>query len=212
MSRFRRPAMLSAEQAENIIGAEDPAATLHVANTAARSLIGLADEDFSPAAIEHLVETITTSGIDLVADLWEEQPAFTLAGAFWRLYLFQQWYRRDKETVEERYQNGLAVLQQAGQTNNTENLNLSDLDQEIEKIFTAQLQIQATEWGKLAPLLTLAATAMWVLATGAAYGSNWIESDQDELATEVTRRAKALTLTAKELKLAADRDQTGNLI
>ncbi|MDO5061262.1 MAG: hypothetical protein Q4D73_06505 [Actinomycetaceae bacterium] len=212
MSRFRRPAMLSAEQAENIIGAEDPAATLHFANTAARSLLGLADEDFTEDAIDHLVETITNSGVDVVADLWEDEPAFTLAGAFWRLYLFQQWYRRDVETVAERFNAGVAALKQTGSAELVENIQLSALDKEIDALFSAQLQIAPTQWGKLAPLLTAVAAAMWALATGATYGSNWIESDRDELATEVTRRAKALTLTAKELKLAADRDLLGNLI
>ncbi|WP_040313077.1 hypothetical protein [Gleimia coleocanis] len=211
MTRFRRPAMLSSEQAENIIGAENPAVTLHLAQTAARSLIGLTDEEFTEEAAQNLVQTIKEHGIDVVADLWENQPPYTLPGAFWRIFLFHQWYQRDKETVENRFAEGIFTLQASGHAGAVEKLNLGALGKEIDALFNGEIRISQTEWGRLTPLLERVAVAMWVLATGATYGNTWIESDADELATEVTRRAKALSTTAEELKLAADRDASGNL-
>lgn len=212
MSRFRRPAMLTPERAESIVGAENPEIVLQFANTAARALIGLPDEEFHAGAVQNLVETIGENGVDVVAALWEEQPAYTLAGAFWRLFLFQQWYHRDPQLVEQRFTEGVTVLQEAGRGEAVQRLSLETLVAEINDLFQAKLQINVNEWGRLTPLLERTAVALWTLATGTTYGNQWIDSDRDELATLVTRRAQALTTTAEELKLAADRDAAGNLI
>lgn len=212
MSRFRRPAMLTSERAESIVGAENPETTLHFANTAARALLGLTDDEFHAGAVHNLVETIAENGVDVVAALWEEQPAYTLAGAFWRLFLFQQWYHRDPQLVEQRFTAGVEALQVAGRGGAVERLSISSLIAEIDRLFRAEVRIEGTEWGRLTPLLERTAVAMWTLATGASVDGQWIESDRDELATLVTRRAQALASTAEELKLAADRDAAGNLI
>ena len=102
----RRPAMLEAEDAEYIIGDEDPADGAALAHTSAWALMGVGDDEFGPEAVARLRETIRTEGTDVVADMWSRSPEFTLPGALWRLYLLAEWYREDRVPVELRFEEG----------------------------------------------------------------------------------------------------------
>ena len=79
----RRPAMLDAEQAENIPGAE-------VAHLVAQTLLGI--EKDTDQNVQHLRELLESGGVDTVSELWSASPANTLPGTLWRLYLVYQWY------------------------------------------------------------------------------------------------------------------------
>lgn len=206
--RPHRPAMLSFEDAEKIEGDDDPAAAAQVAVTSARALLGLCDEEFGPDAVKNLVNAIETEGVDIVADLWERSPAFTLPGAFWRLYLFNEWYRRDALLVHQRYEEGLNAPYTAGidDTDNATVPNLTEVAQRVNALLKGQ------DFGDLAQLLEECALTMRILASGATFGTTWIRSHQDRLATMVTRRARALMETADELTLAAQRHRAGRLI
>lgn len=206
--RPRRPAMLSFEDAEKIEGDDDPAAAAQVAVTSARALLGLCDEEFGPDAVKNLVTAIETEGVDIVADLWERSPEFTLPGAFWRLYLFNEWYRRDSLLVHQRFQEGLNAPYTAG-IDDGEDVPVPNLEAVAGRVDDL---LKGRDFGDLTDLLGQCALTMRILASGATFGTTWIRSQQDRLATMVTRRAGALMKTADELELAADRNRAGRLI
>ncbi|MDO5722451.1 MAG: hypothetical protein Q4P06_07935 [Actinomycetaceae bacterium] len=205
----RRPAMLSFEDAEKIEGDDDPAAAAQVAMTSARALLGLCDEEFGPNAVQNLVRAIDAEGVDIVADLWERSPAFTLPGAFWRLYLFSEWFERDHDTVQQRFREGLAAPYTAGIDDDEGEVAAPDLDEVGRRV---KALLSGHDFGDLTDLLRQTALVMRILASGATFGSAWIRSDKDRLATMVTRRAAALVQTAQEFDLAADRSAAGRLI
>ena len=83
----RRPAMLDAEDAEYIVGDEDPAQGSALAHSSAWALMGVGDDEIGPDAVRSLRDTVRAEGVDLLAPLWSRSPATTLPGAMWRLYL-----------------------------------------------------------------------------------------------------------------------------
>ncbi|MDO5034878.1 MAG: hypothetical protein Q4E01_05795 [Actinomycetaceae bacterium] len=207
--KFRRPAMLSFEDAEKIEGDEDPAAAAQVAMTSARALLGLADEEFGEDAVEKLVAAIDEEGVDIVADLWERSPEFTLPGALWRLYLLNEWYKRDALKVHERYVEGLNAPFTAGIDDAEPKPEAPD---DIEFFDRLENLMRGREFGDLTKLLSDAALVMRIMASGATFGKTWIRTDKDRLANMVTRRAAALVETADELDAAAMRSRSGRLI
>lgn len=206
--RFRRPAMLSFEDAEKIEGDDDPAATFQVAMTSARALLGLSDDEFGPDAVSNLVKAIESEGVDIVADLWERSPAFTLPGAFWRLYLFNEWYQRDPLLIHQRFDEGLNAPFTAGFDDTDPEPEVPVLENVFQRISAL---FKGKDFGDLTDLLRQSALTMRVLASGATFGTTWIRSDKDRLATIVTRRAGALIHTADDFDLAADRSKVHRL-
>ncbi|MDK8100588.1 MAG: hypothetical protein E6700_10295 [Winkia neuii] len=219
-ARFRRPAMLEPEDAENIVGDKDPALRSDIAHTTAQLLVGtyngyfdkplmLGDATSTPEVLIPRLREIAASGnVDLVAELWSGQPATTLPGALWRLYLLREWARRDKQTTLDRYNQGLQAPKASHGV---------DTPPPFKQAFGAINQVlggapEDTEeplaW--VGSRLVVAAQVMRILAAGAA-GPDWITSDQDALADQVTRRAAALTKTAKDFEEAAKAAANHNL-
>lgn len=207
--RFHRPAMLSFEDAEKIEGDEDPAASALLAMTSARALLGLSDDEFDSTAVENLVNQIDAEGVDIVADLWERSPEFTLPGALWRLYLMNEWYKRDTIKLFERYEEGLNAPFTAGIDDAEPKPEAPDFKGVFDRI---EALMHGREFGDLTQLLKDAALVMRILASGATFGTTWIRTDKDRLANMVTRRASALIETAKELDAAAIRSENDRLI
>ena len=191
----RRPAMLDAEQAENIPGAEDGASSSQVAHLVAQTLLGI--EKDSDQNVQHLRELLESGGVDTVSELWSASPANTLPGKLWRVYLVYQWYLRDPKLVNERFQQGLAALE-IGETALFErsDKSVSTLMEELAALWQAKTSITGLE-----PLLDKVADFLHVLASGVS--AEWIKDARDELADPVTLRPQALLQTASDLKLSA---------
>lgn len=191
----RRPAMLDAEQAENIPGAEDGASSSEVAHLVAQTLLGIEKE--SDENVQRLRQLLESGGIDTVSELWSSSPAGTLPGTLWRLYLVYQWYLRDPQLVNERFQQGLAALD-IGDIFSREHSDKSvaNLMDELAALWQAQTSI-----AELAPLLDRVSDFLQVLASGVS--AEWIKDSRDELADSVTLRPQALLQTADDLKLSA---------
>lgn len=205
--RFRRPAMLSAEQAELIVGDVDPALRSEVAHTTAGALVhggrtGAEDAEL----VRRLVSLVDTEGLDTVATMWSQSPANTLPGALWRLYLLREWTRRDPRTVAERYHLGLHRAEVAGVVAGVAQPPGPDQVQEL-----ADAVLSGVFRGDLDVALDRAAAFLRVLATGSAMDADWIEMSDAERATAVTRRAGALLDTAGELENAAALWRAGRL-
>lgn len=191
----RRPAMLDAEQAENIPGAEDGAISSEVAHLVAQTLLGIEKE--SDDQVKRLRELLESGGIDTVSELWSASPANTLPGTLWRLYLVHQWYLRDPDLVNERFQQGLAALE-IGEVFSREHCEKSvfALMNKLAELWRTQTSID-----QLAPLLDRTSDFLKVLASGV--NADWIKDARDELADPVTLRPEALLQTARDLKLSA---------
>lgn len=202
----RRPAMLEAEDAEYIIGDEDPADGAALAHTSAWALMGVGDDEFGPEAVARLRETIRTEGTDVVADMWSRSPEFTLPGALWRLYLLAEWYREDRVPVELRFEEGRGARIIPGLEPPVAVPDLTTVMGEVD----ALLQGRRTD-DDLADIITASARLMRVLAAGETHGASWIEDPSDPLAHPVTTRARALVRTADELDEAARHAEVGTL-
>lgn len=202
----RRPAMLDPEDAEYIIGDEDPADGSALAHTSAWALLGVGDEDFGPEAVARLRETIEREGVDVVADMWSRSPEFTLPGALWRIYLFAQWVHRDGDDVTARYAEGAKAVAASGNQNMATPPDLTAVVDDIDKVMAGD----ATD-DDLGGILEGASRAMIVLAAAAAQGPQWITDENDTLAFPVTVRPAALLETARELDEAARQASAGTL-
>lgn len=191
----RRPAMLDAEQAENIPGAEDAASSSEVAHLVAQTLLGIEKE--SDENVQRLRQLLESGGIDTVSELWSTSPASTLPGTLWRLYLVYQWYLRDPQLVNERFQQGLAALEIGDIfSRKHSDKSVANLMDKLAALWQAQTSI-----AELAPLLDRVSDFLQVLASGVS--AEWIKDSRDELADSVTLRPQALLQTADDLKLSA---------
>src|SRR5690625_5117888 len=107
--------MLSPEQAEAIVGDEDPARRSEVAHTTAQAVVSGGREGAdAPDIIDRLIALVDRDGRDVVAEIWYQSPADTLPGALWRLYLLREWGSRDEDTIAERYRLGADRAEVAG--------------------------------------------------------------------------------------------------
>ena len=132
-----------------------------------------------------------------LSELWSALPANTLPGTLWRLYLVYQWYLRDPDLVNERFQQGLSALEigEAAPVERSEK-SVSTLMEELAALWEAKTSITG-----LGPLLDKVADFLHVLASGVS--AEWIKDARDELADPVTLRPQALLQTASDLKLSA---------
>ena len=199
----RRPAMLDAEQAENIPGAEDGAISSEVAHLVAQTLLGIEKE--SDDKVQRLRQLLESGGVDTVSELWSNSPAGTLPGILWRLYLVYQWYLRDPQLVKKRFQQGLAT-QKIGEVFSRDHCekSVAALMDKLAELWRAETSI-----AQLAPLLERTSDFLKVLASGVS--ADWIKDARDELADPVTLRPEALLQTARDLKLSAGAAQVNRL-
>lgn len=181
--RFRRPAILTSEQADMLVGEEDPAARFELAQSTATALVGngldLSDED--KHLRKQIVSAIAKEGPDLVAELWDNTPESSLPGALWRLYLLKEWIRRFPEDL---INEGIEIP--------------AELQEILESLFAGNFS------GDLQGLILAASGFISEVVVVRKQTAYWIAQDQHELAYRITRRANALLETAKELLQAAN--------
>ncbi|GHS89458.1 hypothetical protein AGMMS50218_15800 [Actinomycetota bacterium] len=198
--RFRRPAMLDPQQADELPGGIDPALRSQVAHTSAAALVhrGRSDAPDDPALVGRLVRLVEAEGLDVVAALWADSPPATLPGALWRLYVLREWVRRDPHTLAERYRLGVSAAPVhdvvAGVASPPGPAELRDVvDAVLSGVYTGDLDV-ALERG---------AAFCRVLATGAAFDADYLEDSDADAAARLTRGASSLVRTAEELEHAA---------
>lgn len=195
--KFRRPAMLSPADAEEITDKSNIGEDSDIAHASAWALMGVPSEEFNSDVISRFVATVRTNGVDIVAPLWDTSPAFTLPGALWRVYLLWQWHQLNPQVVSERFREGQEALEVLAQDSPPQ----PPLD-EVLRAVEGLLAGYATE-EELAAVLESAAQVLRVMAAGITYGPTWIVDPEDQLAHPVTRRPQALLDTAEELEAGA---------
>lgn len=191
--------MLDPRQADELPGDVDPALRSEIAHTTAGAIVhqGRSSGD-DPALVERLVSLVEAEGLDVIAAMWSDSPADTLPGALWRLYVLREWVRRDPRTLAERYRLGVEAAPVhdvvAGVASPPGPSDLRDLaDAVLSGVYT----------GDLAVALERGAAFCRVLATGAAFDADHLETTDSDAANRLTRGASSLVRTAEELEHAA---------
>lgn len=205
-ARFRRPARLDPRDAEELVGASDPALRDEIAHTTARAVVHKARASEDPALVDRLVHLVETEGLDAVAAMWADAMPVTLPGALWRLYVLREWVRRDPQTVGLRYRLGVgkAPVHEAV-------AGVADAPQPADLRALADAVLSGVFAGDLAVALERAASFCRILATGAAFDADAREAADPQGADRMTRGASGLLRTAEELEESAARWRAGTL-
>ncbi len=205
----RRPARLFPQVAENVVGESDPAEQSEFAHATAWALLGVVNGRFDRETICRIQETCRLDGLDLVAETWSKSPAFTLPGSLWRLYLLRQWQQINPTLVEQRYLDGVEVLQADAEFVDPYSLeaelaqnppSLTEILRQIDFVFNGYADREFLE-----SVLRGSAKLLRVLAAGVGHSAAWITRVDDPLAFPVTLRARSLLVTADELAESARR-------
>lgn len=89
-------------------GDDEPATRAEAGLRLAHQLVRGARDSADRAVAERVVCLADEHGLDLLADMWAQAPAETLAGALWRLYLLRTWVHRDPVRAAHEFDAGRA--------------------------------------------------------------------------------------------------------
>jgi hypothetical protein len=194
----RRPAQLDADQIEAIEGEADVAYNSELAHTSAQALVpmGRHHSGEDPETFKRILALVDEEGVDVIAESWIRSPENTLPGILWRGYLLREWIRREGAEVNRRYEASAEVLRRQG----------ADGEQKI--AMTPKPGTVRQEWdsvlagtyeGDFAAVLTDSARLTNFLGE---VDPVWIGTGDHPLATDVTRRDRAMLLTSAEFRAA----------
>lgn len=203
----RRPAQLSDEQIEAIEGGSDVAYNSELAHASAQALIPMGRNyiEYDPGVRERILELVDNEGIDVLAEVWVSSPETTLPGILWRGYLLNEWIRRDKLIVDNRFMRACDITRthrQGGERKVEQTPTPSAVAEQWDAVFSGHFD------GYFDEVLRDSARLTDMLAE---VSPTWIDSDDDELATRVTRRDKAMELTSREFREAGELALSGGL-
>lgn len=105
-ARFHRPALPGGAKFESLPGHDDPATRLETGARIARLLVSGCRNGSDAAVIDRVVSLADEHGLDLIADLWQQAPAESLAGALWRLYVLRAGIRADPLQASREFDTG----------------------------------------------------------------------------------------------------------
>lgn len=195
MRDFDRPAMPGRALFDALPAGEDPASRVETGLRLAELLVRGARTSEDSAVVERVVTLADEQGLDLLADLWSQAPAETLAGALWRLYLLRTWVRRHPRAAAREFDAGRAyapvhevvagVVEPPG-------------PQEV--IALVDVVLRGLVRGDLAVTLERAAAFARVVAAGRAALA---DAGEPRAAASSTRAAARLQDTAADLERAA---------
>lgn len=178
-------------------GDDDPATRAETGARIARLLVAEARSSSDEHVVGRVVALADEYGLDLLAELWQESPADSLAGALWRLYLLQAGVHAAPGQVSVEYETGrrhapvaeivAGVVEPPG-------------PREVCELTDAVLRGVVT--GDLAVTLDRAAAFARVVSIGRAH-----LADSDE----AVRQAARLVRTAEQLEKAATMERDGSL-
>ncbi len=195
MQHPRRPTFLGPVALGSLAASDDPAQREEAAHTTARLLVQGARSVQDADVAERVVRLADEHGIDLVAELWSEAAADSLAGTLWRLYALRQWVHADPVAASRQY--GLGRLRApvlevvAG---------VADPPGPAEVAELVDAVLRGVSNGDLATTLERAAAFARVVSAGRA------DSGEDD-----ARGAARLQRTAEQLEHAASRWRDGSL-
>ncbi|WP_228373261.1 hypothetical protein [Demequina silvatica] len=204
--RFRRPAMLDIEMADEIEGDIDPADRALIAHETALAIVSQARQSGDPALVERLVKLVDEEGIDTVAMMWAKAGEHTLPGALWRIYMIREWVKHDAAAVARSYHQGVHAAHVRHAIAGVEDPPGPD---EVRTLADAVLS--GVFSGDLAVALERAGAFCRVVATGAAFEAESDEGHADRRAHRTTLRASQLLRTGEDLERCAAMWREGRL-
>ncbi|WP_228373724.1 hypothetical protein [Demequina soli] len=204
--RFRRPAMLDIEMADEIEGDIDPAERGLIAHETALAIVSQARESKDPELVARLVRLVDEEGIDTVAMMWAKAGAHTLPGALWRIYMIREWVKHDAAAVARSYHQGVHAAHVRHAIAGVEDPPGPD---EVRTLADAVLS--GVFAGDLAVALDRAGAFCRVVATGAAFEAESDEGHADARAHRTTLRAAQLLRTGEDLERCAAMWREGRL-
>ncbi len=204
--RYRRPAMLDMELADQIEGDIDPADRGLIAHETALAIVSQARESKDPQLVERLVRLVDEEGIDTVAMMWSKAGEHTLPGALWRIYMIREWVKHDATSVARSYHQGVHAAHVRHAIAGVEDPPGPD---EVRTLADAVLS--GVFAGDLAVALERAGAFCRVVATGAAFEAESDEGHADARAHRTTMRAAQLLRTGEDLERCAAMWREGRL-
>lgn len=198
--------MLGPTEVDSQVGGPDPADLVQAAHATAEALVehGRRGDD---AVTARLVALTDEHGIDEVALLWASRPADTLPGALWRLYALRAGIRRQSVLMARAFDAGrrLAPVHEAV-------AGVADPPGPAEVRALADAVLAGAFSGDLGVALERAAAFCRVVSTGwALLADDRADSDAEDAAAALTRRASDLLRTGTQLESAARRWRAGSL-
>lgn len=196
--RFRRPAMLDMDEADQMVGDIDPADRGLIAHETAMALVAQARESQDPELTARLVRLVDEEGIDTVAMMWSKAGAHSLPGALWRVYMIREWVKHDGEAVARSYHHGVNAAHVRHAIAGVE-----DPPGPGEVRALADSVLSGVFSGDLAGALDRAGAFCRVVATGAAFEAETDDGIADARAHRTAMRASQLLRTGEDLERCA---------
>lgn len=197
VSRYRRPAMPGRAIFDALPAESDPATRAETGARIARLLVTGARSSTDEHVVGRVVALADEHGLDLLAELWQEAPADTLAGALWRLYLLRAGVRAAPAQVATQFEAGRRHAPVAEIV-----AGVVDPPGPDEVCELADAVLRGVVIGDLAVTLDRAASFARVVSIGRAHLA---DSEED------VRRAARLVRTAEQLEHAATLERVGAL-
>ena len=198
MAKFRRPAMLDWEEAEQIEGDIDPADRALIAHETASAVVGQARSSQDPELVARLVALVDQEGIDTVAMMWSKAEPHTLPGALWRLYMLREWTKADADAVARSYHHG---VQAANVRHAIAGVEDPPGPEEVRRL--ADEVLSGVFAGDLAVALDRAGAFCRVVATGSAFEAETDDGHAHDRAHQTTLKASQLLRPGEELEKSA---------
>lgn len=196
-SHFRRPALPGRAIFDGLPAEDDPATRAENGARIARLLVAGARSSTDQHVVGRVVALADEHGLDLLAELWQDAPSDSLAGALWRLYLLRAGVRAAPVQVAREFEAGrrhapvaeivAGVVEPPG-------------PDEVCELADAVLRGVVT--GDLAVTLDRAAAFAHVVSIGRAH---LVDSE------DAVRQAARLVRTAEQLERAATLERLGTL-
>ncbi len=196
--RFRRPAMLDMELADQLEGDIDPAERGLIAHETAAAIVSQARASRDPELVARLIRLVDEEGIDTVAMMWSKAGEHTLPGALWRLYMLREWVVRDADAVARSYHHGVHAAHVRHAI-----AGVGDPPGPDEVRALADTILSGVYAGDLAVALDRAGAFCRVVATGAAFEAEADDGHADARAHRTALRAAQLLRTGEVLEKCA---------
>ncbi|MFB9376261.1 hypothetical protein ACFFKU_13295 [Kineococcus gynurae] len=205
LRRHHRPALPGDQAIVAIAGGVDPSAVQEAAHAAASALVHGSRAAADPAVTARVVTLAQDEGLEVLAELWADAPADSLAGALWRLYVLRTWVQRSRVSVARQFAEGrrfapvLEVVAGVADPPGPE---------EVAAVLDAVLTGVST--GDFAVTLDRAAAFCRIVAVGRAHTADDPRVDP-AAGPALTLSAARLVRTAEQLETVANRWRAGEL-
>lgn len=191
---------------EALAGGVDPAAVREAAYAAASALVHGARSAQDAEITTRVVRLAQDEGLEVIASLWADAPADSLAGALWRLYVLRTWVHRTPTAVAEQFAEGrrhAPVLEVVA--------GVADPPGPAEVAAAVDRILAGVAEGDFAVTLERAAAFSRIVAVGRAHHADGPAAQVEDAAGALTTSAARLVRTAEQLEAVATRWRLGEL-